>query len=166
MFRSEPHNKEIGTSTEGKTLIRRFPRRDANGNSDYNQLPYTSDNTKTNYHNMVREQPKQARTNTIACDLHVSQLGKYKRSTEVLLWDSHTKDQRQNIPTRQSIQLPHRPNRKAKPMNRTTPTKTTTRQLKLPRESKKQQKQKQRLHKMPAKRMHTRSDQHGVSRPI
>ena len=29
---------------------------------------------------MVREQAKQARTNTIACDLHDSQLGKYKQT--------------------------------------------------------------------------------------
>ena len=87
IFRPEPHNKEIGTSSEEKTLTQRFLRIDADGDPDDTQPPCTSEDTK-NYHNMVRAQAKQALADTIACDLYVSVLGKHRKAQMQTLIDN------------------------------------------------------------------------------
>ena len=90
IFRPEPHNKEIGTSTEEETLTQRFLRIDAYGDPDNTQPPCTSEDTK-NYHNMVRAKAKQALADTIACDLYISVLGKHRKAQmQTLIDDTNT----------------------------------------------------------------------------
>ena len=90
MFRPEPHNKEIGSSAEEQELTRRFLRTDTNGNPDNTRPPCTPQDTK-NYHNMVREQANQALADTIACDLYVSVLGRYRKAQmQTLIDDTET----------------------------------------------------------------------------
>jgi hypothetical protein len=90
IFRPAPHNKEIGTDVEERALTRRFLRVNIIGEHDDLQPPCTSEDTK-NYHNMVREQAKQALADTIACDLYVSVLGKHRKAQmQTLIDDTNT----------------------------------------------------------------------------
>jgi len=90
MFRPDPHNKEIGSSAEEQELTKRFLRTDTNGNPDNTRPLCTPQDTK-NYHNMVREQANQALADTIACDLYVSVLGRYRKAQmQTLIDDTET----------------------------------------------------------------------------